>query len=162
MNRARPRRTTARRMLLLVACALVLAALPAEGDLVRDQDAVPIPDARAIYELVRRAFEDGDQQIMADLVHADGLRVRRGGGDLRETTYSPSQAFYYFKNLFQVERTVTFTFLRMEEADGGRVHAMATWVHRRPGDAADREVQLVFVLSRQGPTWRLAEITTIG
>lgn len=149
-------------MLLLLACALVLAAPPAEGDLVRGQEAVPTPDARAVYELVRRAFEDGDQQIMADLVHADGLRVRRGGGDLRETTYSPSQAFYYFKNLFQVERTVTFTFLRMEEADGGRVHAMATWIQRRPGESADREVQLVFVLSRQGPTWRLAEITTIG
>ncbi|MFO7610846.1 MAG: hypothetical protein R6X35_16925 [Candidatus Krumholzibacteriia bacterium] len=153
---------SARRVLLGLACGLIAGALPAAADLVRPDSAAPAAEARAVFELLKRGFEDGDQQILADLVHGDGLHVRHGGGDTRRTEYSPSQSFYYFKNLFQSQRTVSFTFLRMEEAAGERVHAMALWVHRRAGEPADRELQLVLVLSRQGAVWRLAELTTIG
>ncbi len=112
---------------------------------------------------MKQAFEAGDQQVLADLVHADGLRVRSGVAGGRDTDYSPNQAFYYFKNLFQSHRTVTFTYLRMEEAAAGeRVHAMAQWTHQAPDSGAQRETRLVFVLSRQGETWRLTELTTIG
>lgn len=162
MNRPHVTGSSARRLLLGLVLGLVVGALPAAADLVRQDPAAPAADARAVFELLKRGFEDGDQQVLADLVHADGLRVLRGGGDTRRTEYSPSQSFYYFKNLFQAQRTVSFTFLRLEEAAGERVHAMASWVHRRAGEPVDREVQLVLVLSRQGAAWRLAEITTIG
>jgi len=142
--------------------AAVLAATTAAAGLVRDDAALPAPDARAVFELVKQAFEAEDQQVLADLVHEDGLRVHSGTGG-RDTEYSPSQAFYYFKNLFQSHRTVSFTYLRMEEAAAGeRVHAMAQWTHRAPDSGESRDTRLVFVLSRQGKTWRLTELTTIG
>jgi ketosteroid isomerase-like protein len=150
-------------VVILALCAAGMTAGPAAADLVRDEDAAPATDARAVFELVRLAFENGDQQVLADLVHEDGLRVRSGGADNRDTGYSPSQAYYYFKNLFQSHRTVTFAYLRLEEATvGERVHALARWVHRRPSRDEDVELRLVIVLSRQGDAWRLAEITTIG
>ena len=136
---------------------------PAAADLVRNEGAAPATEARAVFELVRMGFENGDQQVLADLVHEDGLRVRSGGADSRDTEYSPSQAYYYFKNLFQSHRTVSFVYLRLEEAAvGERVHALARWVHRRPSRGEDQELRLVVVLSRQGSAWRLVEITTIG
>lgn len=162
---------TTRRAILIVALVVAMSGpdgtawnvRPAMGDLVRDGRAAPATDARAVFELVRQAFEQGDQQVLADLVHEDGLRVRSGGTNGRDTDYSPSQAFYYFKNLFQTHRTVAFVYQRMEEtAVGERVHALARWTHRRPSHDEDLELRLVIVLSRQGEAWRLAEITTIG
>ena len=147
----------------LVAATLLVAAAGAAADVVRDARGVPAADARGVFELVKRGFERGDQQALADLVHEDGVRIRRGGGAARDTEYSPSQSFYYFKNLFQTEPTVSFVFQRMEEtAVGARVHAMAVWTHRTGGGGAERRTRLVFVLGRQGETWRLTEITTIG
>jgi hypothetical protein len=138
-------------------------ASPATADLVRDETAAPATGARAVFELVRLGFENADQRALADLVHEDGLRVRSGDAGNRDTEYSPSQAYYYFKNLFQSHRTVTFVYLRTEEAAvGERVHALARWTHRRPGRQADEEMRLVIVLSREGEAWRLAEITAIG
>ena len=140
----------------------LLAAAPLTADLVRDSEAAPAPDARAAFELIKLAFEEADQQVLADLVHADGLLIRSGSGG-RDTDYSPSQAFYYFKNLFQSHRTVSFTYLRMEEtAVGERIHALAQWSRQGPQGDTEQDSRLVFVLIRQDQQWRLAEITTIG
>lgn len=148
---------------IAVALGMILGAGPAAAGIVKDPATSPPADARAVFELVKQAFESGDQQVLADLVHADGLRVKAGGPGARDTDYSPSQAFYYFKNLFQARRTVTFEFARMTEAPSGdRVHALAQWTHRRSGRDEDDRWRLVIVLSRQGDAWRLAEITTIG
>lgn len=145
------------------AAAIIPATAPAAADLVRDERAAPATEARAVFELVRLAFEQGDQQVLADLVHEDGLRVRTGSTGSRETNYSPSQSFYYFKNLFKTHVTHEFLYQRMEEAAvGERVHALARWTFRRPGVDEDVGLRLVIVLSRQGEAWRLAEITTIG
>lgn len=147
---------------LTLALAL-FAGAPLFADLVRDADSTPAPDARAAFELIKRAFEESDQQVLADLVNADGLLIRSGGTGGRDTDYSPSQAFYYFKNLFQSQQTVTFTYLRMEETTvGERIHALAQWTRRAPHGDGEQDVRLVFVLIRQDQQWRLAEITTIG
>ncbi len=155
-------RPSVRILLALLVAAAAFAAASAPAGLVREESTAPA-DARAVFERVRQAFEAGDQQALADLVHEDGLRVRAGGPGARDTDYSPSQAFYYFKNLFQTRRSVSFTYIRMEESsEGQRVHAMAAWSHRTRGGDADQEWRLVIVLTRQGDTWRLSEITTIG
>jgi len=152
-------------VMVLLACSGSWSGLapiaPARAELVRD--GAPPTDARAVYELVRVAFETGDEQVLADLVHVDGLQVRSGGTGSRDAEYSPSQAYYYFRNLFQSHRTVAFVYLRREEsAAGERIHALARWTHRQSGREGEKELRLVIVLRRQDAAWRLAEITTIG
>lgn len=147
----------------LVLVLALLAADPLAADLVRDAEQSPAPDTRAVFELIKLAFEQADQQMLADLVHADGLLIRSGASGGRDTDYSPSQSFYYFKNLFDGKPTASFIFLRMEEtAVGERIHALAEWTRQTSDGDPEQGVRLVFVLSRQGQQWRLAEITTIG
>ncbi len=152
---------------LLPAIALLAAALlPATAGAAIVRDGQPAGDGSAeVFARIRTAIESGNQQALADLVHEDGLRVRTGGAAARDVEYSPSQAFYYFKNLFQARRTVSFVFTRTEQASpGDRVHAMALWSYDHPGRPGDEpdEVRLMLVLGRQGDAWRLIEITTIG
>ena len=93
---------------------------------------------------------DGDQQTLADLVHEDGLTVTTGGTADRTTHYSPSQAFYFFKNMFQTHRTLVFAFEKAQDASAGdRVHGMAVWKRRRPDSERIQELKLVCVLVRQ-------------
>ncbi len=154
---------TASALSVLALVLALLSAAPLAADLVRDVEDIPAPEARAVFAQIKLAFEEADQQVLADLVHADGLLIRSGGAGGRDTDYSPSQAFYYFKNLFQSRRTVAFTYLRTEEtAVGDRIHALAQWTRQGPDGQEETDARLVFVLSRQDQQWRLAEITTIG
>jgi len=101
-------------------------------------------------------------QALADLVHPEGLRVSTGDAGARKTQYSPSQAYYYFKNLFQSHRTLVFEFTKMQDATAGdRVHGMAVWKRRRPDSEKIQELKLVCVLARQDDGWMLAEINKI-
>ncbi len=147
---------------MLVLVLLVLLVLPqtAAADLVRDAKPLGEGQPRPVFARIEAAWEAGDIDALAALVHPDGLRVR-GGAGFRSTSYSPNQAFYYFKNLFQSGRTLAFDFQRKQDAKGPRAHAMAVWRFQRGGSDREQESRLVLVLERVGKTWRLAEINTV-
>lgn len=119
-------------------------------------------DPRVVFEAIAAAWSVGDADALAELVQTDGLRVTLGGSGDRATEYSPSQALYYFKNLFQTKATDEFRFLRMQDVrDGGRAHGMAFWRFRPSGPTQGEELRLVFLLTRQDDVWRLSEINKI-
>jgi hypothetical protein len=148
--------------LALVVTVLVICGEPAGARIVKTEEAAAERDPRSVFGRIAVAWEEGDQQALADLVHEAGLRVTSGGNPERSTHYSPSQAFYYFKNLFQKYRTLLLTFDKMQDATAGdRVHGMAVWERRRPDSERIQEVKLVFVLARQDDRWQLVEINKI-
>ena len=148
--------------LMLVAAVLMICGEPAGARIVKTDEAAADRDPRGVFGRIAEAWEAGDQQALADLVHETGLRVTSGGNPERSTHYSPSQAFYYFKNLFQSYRTLLLTFDKMQDATAGdRVHGMAVWQRRRPDSERVQEVKLVFVLARQEDRWQLVEINKI-
>lgn len=120
------------------------------------------PETAEVFARIARAWQNADERALADLVHPDGLRVTGEEVQARSLTYSPSQAFYYFKNLFQSDRTISFEFQRHQDPSAGeRVHGLAVWQHGRPGSADDKSLKLVFVLIRSQERWMLSEITAI-
>ncbi len=147
----------------LVAVGLFLTISDAaDAALVKNPDGSAENDPRMVFGRIARAWEEGDQQALAELVHQSGLKVTTGGNPDRSTHYSPSQAFYYFKNVFQTHRTMVFFFEKTQDASGGdRVHGMAVWKRRRPDSDRIQEMKLVCVLARQGDRWMLAEINKI-
>ena len=149
---------------LLAAVFLVLAGTVgvAEAKLVKEKSHNVEQGPDGVFAAIAEAWENGDMETLAGLVHEDGLRVTNGEYD-RFTNYSPSQSFYYFKNQFRVHSTVSFTFERLQDSQGGhdRVHGMVVWNFRKANETAVQEIKLVLVLARQGETWRLSEINTI-
>jgi hypothetical protein len=153
-----------RRILATIVAVAVLmgTAGPVDARIVKDDGDGDSTDPRFVFGQIARAWEDMDEQALADLVHEDGLRVSTGGTGERKTHYSPSQAYYYFKNIFQTHRTLLFEFGKMQDASAGdRVHGMADWKRRRPDSDQVQELKLVCVLARQGDHWRLVEINKI-
>jgi hypothetical protein len=154
-------------MVGLLGCVLVLSlsgalTSPVEARIVKNQEGDETNDPKMVFGRIARAWEEGDQQTLADLVHEGGLQVTTGGTAGRTSQYSPSQAFYYFKNVFHTHRTLIFTFEKMQDASAGeRVHGMAVWQRRRPDSEKIQEVKLVCVLAKQGDQWMLAEINKI-
>ena len=117
---------------------------------------------RAVFGRLAAAWEDGDEETLAGLVHGDGLRVTAGPSGGRVNHYSPSQAYYYFRNVFRAHRTLLFEFEMMQDATAGeRVHGMATWKRRRPDSEHVEVLKLVCTLVREDDAWKLAEINTI-
>lgn len=154
-----------KRMLLLsfLLGGLILSAAPTVGArIVKNEEPPGEEDPIVVFGMIAAAWEAADQQALADLVHESGLTVTSGGSSDRTTRYSPSQAFYYFKNMFQTHRTLMVSFDTMQDASAGdRVHGMALWKRRRPDSEKIQEVKLVCVLGRQGDVWRLTEINKI-
>lgn len=134
---------------------------PAAARLVKDPSSTAGPDA--VFAAIAAAWENQDEEALADLVHEDGLRVTSADFD-KQIGYSPSQAFYYFKNQFRSHPTVSFELERMQERLSGqdRVHGMVVWSYRRAHAESPSEMRLVLVLARQADVWRLAEINTIN
>lgn len=127
-----------------------------------DPGAAAESDPRGVFENLRRSWEKEDQQALADLVHGDGLRVQGATGGNRSALYSPSQSFYYFKNLFQLHDTDAFIFSRVQETEGTpRVHAMAEWFRHRSGSREEEVLRMMIVLTRDGDDWALAELNII-
>lgn len=138
----------------LLLAGVVLAA-PAQAAPAADRDAGP--SAGDVFSQVATAFEAGDADALAGLVHADGLRV--SGHNERVGVYSPAQAVYFFRNLFQAQRTLVFTFRKTQDDASGRLaRALAEWKRRRVDSDRIVDQQLVLVLARDGQHWRLAEI----
>lgn len=150
-------------VLVVIACVLLTGGGRgvADAKLVRDKGD-RVAATRVVFARIAEAWEAGDEQALAALVHSDGLRVTTGDRNDRVSRYSPSQAFYFFRNLFQSHRTLLFEFEMMQDpvADGP-VHGMALWKRRRPDSTVVQEIKLVCVLMRQGEQWKLAEINTI-
>lgn len=141
--------------------ALLLAG-PASARIVVDQEPIEDAEATRTYQTMAELWVAGDAEGMAALVHVDGLIVISGPDAGRRTQYSPSQAVYYFKNLFQSNQTVSFTFDKVQGGvDSPRAHGMATWTRRRAGQDRDQTIRLMCVLARVGEGWRLTEIHTI-
>lgn len=141
---------------------LLIVAGAADARIVKNPEGGPDSDPRMVFGRIARAWEDGDVQALSHLVHRDGLKVTSGGDPDRSTHYSPSQAFYYFKNVFGRHRTMVFMFDRTQDASAGdRVHGMAVWKRRRPDSERIEELKLVCILARQDDQWRLVEINTI-
>lgn len=116
--------------------------------------------AGAVFTRVAAAFEDGDAGALAALVHPEGLRVT--GHNERAGEYSPSQAVYFFRNLFQSHRTLLFAFRKtQDDASGGYARGMADWKRRRLDSERVIEQQLVLVLTQDDGRWRLSEINMI-
>ena len=117
-------------------------------------------ELQAFFAEIESAWQASDQRVLADCVHGDGVRVRFDGA--RQTVYSPSQAFYYFKNLFHGRRTLDFQFVRTQDLSAGDlIHGMAVWEFILDGDWQAQDVKLDFVLTREEETWRLTRLDTI-
>ncbi len=118
------------------------------------------PSYQAVFSRVALAWRTGDQKTLAGLVHPNGLKIITGGSPERAVNYSSSQAFYYFRNLFQNSRTLSFSMARIQDSpQGERVHGLADW--RYKSGRRERTVRLVIVLARYEDSWFLSEITTI-
>lgn len=144
---------------LFLAAALAGAA---SARIVVDQEPIEDAEATRTYGVMAELWVAGDAEGMAALVHEDGLTVTSGPNAGRRTQYSPSQAVYHFKNIFQSNQTVSFTFDKVQGGvDSPRAHGMATWTRRRAGQDRDQTVRLMCVLARVGDGWRLTEIHTI-
>jgi hypothetical protein len=128
----------------------------------------PTDDPEAVFSAIAEAWAIGDEEALADLVHRDGLLVT-SGDYTRPVHYSPSQAFYYFKNQFRQHPTTAFEFKRLQNSRArldreefpDRLHGMVIWEYRRTGRKSAEELKLVLVLSRENGAWRLSEINTI-
>ncbi len=113
-----------------------------------------------VFAKIAAAFEESAASPLATLVHPDGLRVT-GHGD-RISHYSPNQAVYFFRNLFEGQRTLLFSFMKsQDDARGDHARGMATWKRRRLDSERVIEVQIVIVLARDGDHWRLTELNII-
>jgi len=141
---------------------IILLVGPAAADLVRDGEPAPDEDPVAFLQAVREAWVHEDQELLAELVHDDGLQISNPAATNRYISYSPSQSFYYFKNLFQAHDTDAFIVSRVQETEGApRVHALATWHRHRSGSEREETLRLMIVLTREDDGWGLAEINTI-
>jgi hypothetical protein len=146
---------------ILLALFLIMAQA-AFADLVKEPPVDEDGGASAAFGQLAAGWRAGQEAEVAALVHPDGLTITSGQSTERTTHYSPSQAFYYFKNLFQTHETVAFVFDKVQGGgDSGRSHGMATWERRRPGQEKGQILKLMFVMARQGDTWMLSEIHTI-
>lgn len=155
---AAPARTCGRAVAVCLALS-VLAAVPARGVPPADERG-PEESAGPVFARVAAAFEDGDAGALAALVHREGLRVT--GHNERSGEYSPSQAVYFFRNLFQSHRTLLFAFRKtQDDAAGGHARGMADWKRRRVDSERVIEQQLLLVLTQDEGRWRLTEINMI-
>ena len=156
----RPRLARGVVWLCSVALGLILSD-PAGAKPVKDQSN-EADGPRQVFGQIVQAWEEGDEQTLADLVGEEGLRVTNGREGERVSHYSPSQAYYFFRNMFQAHRTLVFEFEMMQDAAAGaRVHGVATWKRRRPDSEIIQVIKLVCILNQQDGLWKLAEINTI-
>lgn len=149
-------------MLLGIMFLWIILVSPVSARIVVDQEPIEDAGAELAYQIMADRWLAGDAEGVAALVHDDGLNVTSGPNAGRRTQYSPAQAVYYFKNLFQSHQTVSFIFDKVQGGvDSPRAHGMATWDRRRAGQDRDQTIRLMCVLARVGDGWKLTEIHTI-
>ncbi|MHB8080319.1 MAG: nuclear transport factor 2-like protein [Candidatus Krumholzibacteriia bacterium] len=144
--------------LLLTSLVAGATGRAAAGAPDRAHPAVP---ARPTLDALARAWEAEDHGALAARVAPDGVDIAFGQGGARNH-YSASQAFYFFKNLFQSTETVSFRVsLLNDEAQTGLVHAVADWTRRRSGESGAVPERLVITLARGEAGWGLTGIRAI-
>jgi hypothetical protein len=148
--------------------ALLLVVLPAGAAGQADSAGVAEPEPgrrvhpRVVFDAVAVAWEAADHAALAEMVAPEGVRIAIAPQPERETDYSPSQAFYFFKSLFRSTRTDSFAFRRIrKEAGGGLVHAVADWSYRRAGGETPVQDRLFFTLTQGRSGWGLSEIRAV-
>ena len=145
---------------------LLLAALACWVPAARDVAAAtgsgsPAAAPRPVFDALARAWNAEDHAALAARIAADGVDIALGPGGARNH-YSPSQAYYFFKNLFQTTETDGFRCtLLSEEPEAGLVHAVAEWSRRRAGEEGATVERLIITLARGETGWGLAGIRTI-
>ncbi len=151
----------------IVAFALATLLLGAGFAVAEDAPAVKaakhvVAPTDSLFSVISVAWNEGDEGTLAAMVHPDGVRIHTGGGRDRLTHYSPSQAYYFFKNLFQVRKTLSFSFVRVQDNDDqDRTHALAAWSWQLEGVEKEQEEKIIFVLSIDEDRWLLSEINSI-
>lgn len=116
----------------------------------------------AVFAAVAEFWQTRDHAALAALVSTDGVRISVGPADERATLFSPSQAFYFFRNLFETRQTASFRYLRVQEtAQSGRVYAVARWRHRWTGTETIEDMRLMISLNHGKHGWALVEIKAL-
>ncbi len=155
------------RVLAALLLPILLAAAsppPARGSEMRPTPGRPTvsPVLQATAVAMAAAWRDSDHAALAAMIRSDGAEITLGADPARQTRYTPSQAFYFFKSLFRSRRTESFRFERLQPVAGAeRIHAMVAWDWRREGAADVHADRLLLVLVQEGDGWRLAEIRTL-
>jgi hypothetical protein len=139
---------------LLVAAWLLLAAGAATARIV-----VPAEEALPVLASIEAAVLAGDHEAMAGLLSSHGVRLNLGPTAERSSDLTPSQAFYYFKTLFQDRQSIEFTFEKHQEVDGGRLHAVAAWRFTAPSTGSQTRQRVLFTLAHGNDGWKVTEIT---
>lgn len=148
----------------MILTAAVWGAGPgsARARLIIAGDETPTGGSAATFLALATFWETEDHTELAELVCTDGVRIVMNPVNEREVTYSPSQAFYFFRNLFQTSETESFSYLRRQEDDsGGQVRAVVRWRFRPSGEEEIDEVRLVLSLVQRDAGWKLTEIRAI-
>jgi hypothetical protein len=118
--------------------------------------------ARDLFAAIARAMTDSDHEALAALVADQGVTIAMSPDPDRDSHYSPSQAYYFFRNLFQSARSESFRFSRLQDgAEGGRIHGVADWSYRRTGAEETSSERLIFTIILTESRWGLAEIRAI-
>jgi hypothetical protein len=118
--------------------------------------------AAAVFMALASHWENESHTDLADLVSADGVRVAMGPVADREVTYSPRQAYYFFRNLFQTSETESFRYQRrQDEESSSQARSVVRWRYRRHGSERVEEVRLVVSLGYRDEGWKLTEIRAI-
>lgn len=142
----------------LLATILVASA---GARIVVPSDSVP-DDVQPMLERLRQAFEDGDHEALTALMHTDGVRLGLGPQPERTSLMTPAQAHYYFKNRFQLHRTIRFSFLKHQHASGpDRLHSVVVWQWERTDTGRGGSQRLLLVLTRDAGNWRVSEMTAL-
>lgn len=118
--------------------------------------------AHQMYAIIADAWLAQDHKQLAEVVAEDGVVIAIAPDRKRDSRYSPDQAFYFFKNLFQFAHTDSFEFRRLQdEEEGGVIHAVADWKYRRTGSEALVGERFIFTLTSSTSGWGLIEIRAI-
>ena len=127
-----------------------------------DQEDLESATAHHVYAIIADAWLAEDHKKLAEVVAEDGVVIAIAPDRKRDSRYSPDQAFYFFKNLFQFAHTDSFEFRRLQdEEEGGVIHAVADWKYRRTGSEALVGERFIFTLTSSTSGWGLIEIRAI-
>jgi hypothetical protein len=142
---------------ILALLAVGLTTPDAGARLVLDEQT----EASATVRAIATYWRSEDHSALADLVAAAGARIAIGPNPERENLYTPSQSFYFFKNLFQALETEEFAVETSQAGGDDQAHALVRWRARRTGSENTEESRLVISLVRGPKGWAVTEIRTL-
>jgi hypothetical protein len=148
----------------LLAGAVVIVALATLGPAAAVHARLVLPrdaDASASLRALEHFWRAEDYAALSSLIATDGARISLGPVPERENLYSPSQAFYFFKNLFQALESEVFAVETSQADADDQVHAVVRWGYRRSGDGKTEGMRLVISLVRGPEGWAVTEIRAL-